>query len=171
MPETSHEPQGQEGSEMMRRVTYRRHRPIAAVTFVAALGLSACSPQISNHGYVPPAEDLDQIVVGKDTRATVSETVGTPSSAGVLNDSGFYFVRSRKRSIAFLAPREIERQVVAISFDGRGVVSNVERFGLEKGQVVALERRVTSSAVSNKTFLRQLLGAIGNFSPAAALGG
>ncbi|MFT5786619.1 MAG: hypothetical protein ACI9KK_001979, partial [Ascidiaceihabitans sp.] len=35
------------------------------------------------------------------------------------------------------------------------------RFGLEDGQVVPLARRVTSTAVSNKSFLRQLIGNIG----------
>jgi hypothetical protein len=41
------------------------------------------------------------------------------------------------------------------------VISNIERFGLEKGNAVPLTRRVTDTAVSNKTFLRQLLGNIG----------
>ena len=76
----------------------------------------------------------------------------------------------RTRTVGPLAPQEIDRQVVAISFSDRGVVQNVERFGLEKGQVVPLTRRVTSSPVSDKSFIRQLLGNIGRFNP-AGLGG
>jgi outer membrane protein assembly factor BamE (lipoprotein component of BamABCDE complex) len=133
-------------------------------------GLAACSPQYANHGYIPPSEDLDQIVVGVDTRASVEETIGTPSTAGVVNDSGFYYVRSRKRTIGALAPKIIERQVLAISFDSAGVVSNIENFGLERGQVVPLTRRVTTSGVGDKGFLRQLLGNIGRFNPAGLAG-
>jgi outer membrane protein assembly factor BamE (lipoprotein component of BamABCDE complex) len=133
-------------------------------------GLAACSPQYANHGYIPPSEDLDQIVVGVDTRASVEETIGTPSTAGVVNDSGFYYVRSRKRTIGALAPKIIERQVLAISFDSEGVVSNIENFGLERGQVVPLTRRVTTSGVGDKGFLRQLLGNIGRFNPAGLAG-
>lgn len=135
-----------------------------------AAGLAACSPQFSNHGYIPPQEDLDQLVVGVDTRASVEESVGVPSSAGLLNDSGFYFVRSRVRAIGPLAPKEIDRQVLAITFDKNGVVQNIERFGLERGQVVPLQRRVTTSGVTNNTFLRQLLGNLGRFNPAGLQG-
>jgi outer membrane protein assembly factor BamE (lipoprotein component of BamABCDE complex) len=132
--------------------------------------MSACTAQYVNHGYIPPAEDLDQIVVGVDTRSSVEEIIGTPSTAGVVNDSGFYYVRSRRRTIGALAPKVIERQVLAISFDTAGVVTNVERFGLERGQVVPLARRVTTSGVGNSGFLRQLLGNLGRFNPAALAG-
>lgn len=142
------------------------------ILLAAVLGgaLTACSPQYMNHGYIPPTEDLDQIVVGVDTRASVEETIGTPSTAGVVNDSGFYYVRSRQRTIGALAPKVVERQVLAISFDSAGVVSNVERFGLERGQVVPLARRVTTSGVGNTGFLRQLLGNLGRFNPAGLAG-
>jgi len=103
--------------------------------------------------------------VGKDNRDSVLEAVGAPSSSGVLNESGYYYVTSRFRHYGAAAPRVIYRQVVAISFDSRGVVSNVERFGLENGKVIPLERRVTSSGATDSTFLRQLLGNLGNFNP------
>lgn len=135
-----------------------------------AISLGGCAPQFSNHGYIPPQEDLDQLVVGIDTRSSVESAVGVPSSGGVLDNSGFYFVRSRVRAIGPLAPQVVERQVLAITFDTKGVVQNIERFGLERGQVVPLRRRVTTSGVSNNTFLRQLLGNLGRFNPAGLKG-
>ena len=143
---------------------------MAAAALVCVVGLSACQPQFRNHGYIPPEEDLQSIVVGADTKDTVAEKVGVPASAGVLNNSGYYYVRMRTRTLGPLAPKEIDRQVVAISFSEGGVVQNIERFGLEKGQVVPLEQRVTSSPISDKSFIRQLLGNIGRFNP-AGLGG
>lgn len=145
-------------------------RVLKAAFLSVGIGLAGCTPQFSNHGYIPPPEDLEQIEVGSDTRETVAEKVGVPVSSGVLNDSGYYYVRMRTRAIGPLAPQEIDRQVVAISFSSNGIVQNVERFGLERGQVVPLERRVTSSPVSDASFLRQLLGNIGRFNP-AGLGG
>lgn len=134
------------------------------------VSFSACAPQFSNHGYIPPEEDLDLLTVGVDTRASVEDAVGAPVTGGVADDSGFYYVRSRTRTFGALAPRTIERQVLAISFDDTGVVSNVERFGLERGQVVPISRRVTTTGVSNSGFLRQLLGNIGRFNPAGLAG-
>ncbi|MGB5864480.1 MAG: outer membrane protein assembly factor BamE [Sulfitobacter sp.] len=132
--------------------------------------LSACAPQFKNHGYIPPEEDLEQIQLGVDTRATVEQAIGTPVTAGVANDSAFYYVRSRVRTFGALSPTVVDRQVLAISFDTAGVVSNVERFGLERGQVVPLARRVTTSGVGNSGFLRQILGNIGRINPAGFLG-
>ena len=149
----------------MRITNQTNVRAIKAAAFAAFLTLAACSPQFQNHGYIPPQEDLDQIQVGTDTRESVAEKVGVPTSAGVLNSSGYYYVKMRRRSIGPLAPKEIDRQVVAISFSESGVVSNVERFGLERGRVVPLSRRVTASSVRDQSLLRQLLGNLGRFSP------
>jgi outer membrane protein assembly factor BamE (lipoprotein component of BamABCDE complex) len=144
----------------MRINSFCKFVAVAAVT----LSLTACVATYSNHGYIPPQEDLDLLVVGIDTKSSVEDSVGSPSSGGILNDSGYYYVRTRIRSFGPTAPKVIERQVLAISFDSAGVVSNIERFGLEDGNVVPLTRRVTDSAISNKTFLRQLLGNLGRLS-------
>ena len=149
----------------MHNTSFRKWITIGACAGVVSLTLSACVPTFQNHGYIPPQEDLDALTVGIDTRASVEETVGPPSSGGVLSDGGYYYVRSRVRTFGPSAPKEIERQVLAISFDDVGVVTNIERFGLEDGQIVPLARRVTSTAVSNKSFLRQLIGNIGRVGP------
>lgn len=130
---------------------------------VLALGaLAACQPIYRSHGYVPSDSDLAMLVVGQDTRDTVGDFVGRPSSAGVLEDGGWYYVGSRWREVGWKKPEEISREVVAISFDEGGVVQNIERFGLQDGRVVTLSRRVTDSNIKGVTFLGQLLGSIGN---------
>ena len=154
----------------MRRTGRTNATLVGAVLLGAALTLGGCTPQYQNHGYIPPEDLLEQIEVGVDTRDTVSETVGVPASAGVLSNSGYYYVRSRRKSVAFFAPQEVEREVLAISFTENGVVRNIERFGLERGRVVPISRRVTSSPVSNTSLLRQLLGNIGRIGPSGLSG-
>ena len=154
----------------MRMTSRLKARAVRALLVPAVLSIAACSPTFSNHGYIPPPEDLELIEVGSDTRESVAEKVGVPTSAGVLNNSGYYYVRMRTRAIGPFRPQEVDRQVLAISFTENGVVENVERFGLERGRVIPLERRVTSSPVSDSSFLRQLLGNLGRFNP-AGLGG
>ncbi|UYV39320.1 outer membrane protein assembly factor BamE [Rhodobacteraceae bacterium D3-12] len=140
-----------------------------ALAILAVASIAACASVYRNHGYVPSEDDLAEITVGVDTRATVDEVVGAPSAGGLLEGGDYYYVRSRVRHLGMKKPEVVERQVVAISFDQGGVVRNIERFGLERGQVVPISRRVTSSSVDGKGFLRQLLGNIGNFNPAALL--
>ena len=135
-----------------------------AVMVVCLLALAACTAIYRNHGYIPRDEDLAKVVVGQSTTETVGRDVGRPSSTGLLTGGAWYYVGSRFRHYAGRAPQEVDRQVVAISFDDKGVVENVERFGLEKGQVVVISRRVTESGVKGVGLVRQILGNIGNFS-------
>lgn len=130
----------------------------------------ACTPLIKKHGYIPAEEDLARIIVGQDTRESVISLVGPPTSGGVLNGSGSYYVASTFRTLGAFAPEEVSREVVAITFSESDVVTNIERFGLEDGQVIALSRRVTDSGVQDTTFIRQLLGSVGRFDPGTFLG-
>lgn len=134
------------------------------------LALSACTPIIRSHGYVPTDEVLANVIIGQDSRETVAELVGTPSSEGVATDSASYYVASRFRHYGPLAPEEIERQVLVIDFSSQGIVTNISRFGLEAGRVVVLSRRVTDDNLGDVSFLRQLLGGIGRISAADIIG-
>lgn len=147
----------------------QRTKGVVAVGVICLTFLS-CSPIYRNHGYVPGEDQLEAIVVGVDTQSSVEEIVGRPSSSGVLRDQAWYYVGSRWEHYAYRAPEEIDRQIVAISFDQAGTVSNIERFTLEDGRVIALSRRVTDSNIKGVPFLRQLLGSIGNFNPADLFG-
>jgi outer membrane protein assembly factor BamE (lipoprotein component of BamABCDE complex) len=155
------------------RAGERRLRP-AAPRLVLSLALvlagAACGPQIRTHGYVPPEDALAAISVGLDTRETVADTVGTPTASGVLGETGYYYVLQRIQQRGYREPRVVEREIVAISFDEAGVVRNIERFGLEDGNVVALSRRVTDSNVEGIGFLRQLMGNLGRINPGALAG-
>ncbi|AJE47390.1 outer membrane protein assembly factor BamE [Celeribacter indicus] len=133
----------------------------AAIGIALALVLSACAAQYRNHGYVPTPDQLRTVNIG-DTQEEVASAIGRPTTEGILDRSGWYYVRSRFRHLGAFEPKEVDRQVLAISFDGAGRVSNIERFGLEQGRVVVLDRRVTESNVQGITFLRQLFSNVGN---------
>lgn len=144
---------------------------IVALVAVVTLALSACTPVQRFHGYAPSDIELAEIEVGQDTRESVAEKVGRPSVSGVMEGGAWYYVQSDWVEEGWRAPVETKREVVAISFDARDRVSNVERFGLQDGQVVALSRRVTTSGPTGQSVLRQLLGSLGRFNPAQMLAG
>ena len=127
----------------------------------APLALAACTATYRNHGYVPPEEDLAQVVVGQTTQTDLEGLIGKPSAQGLLAGSGWYYVGSRWEFYGLRGARGVDRQVVAISFNEAGTVSNVERFGIERGQIVVLSRRVTGSGVSSIGLIRQLMGNVG----------
>ena len=146
-------------------------RSVLAFFAVGFLALAACTPLYRDHGFAPTDAELAVLTVGKDDRETVAKAVGRPSVSGLLDDSRWYFVQSRYRQRGPFAPEEIERQVVVITFAESGTVSNIERFGLEDGQVVALSRRVTDSNIEGISFLGQLLGNFGRVTAGQLLPG
>jgi outer membrane protein assembly factor BamE (lipoprotein component of BamABCDE complex) len=141
---------------------------IALVTLLC-ISLAGCTARYRTHGYVPSEDELQQIVPGVDTRGTVEDLVGVPSTSGTLNESGFYYIESDIRHFAWRAPEVVDREVLAITFDSDGVVQNIERYGLQDGQVVPLARRITRSGDGDIGFIRKLFGNIGGLNAADLL--
>ena len=131
--------------------------------------VAACAPVYRNHGYVPTEDELALVEVGKDTRETVGQKIGRPSTSGLLNDVGWFYVQSRYRHFGPREPKEVDRQVLAVTFNEAGTVENVARYGLEDGQVVEISRRVTQSNVKGLSFIQQILGNFGRVDAASML--
>lgn len=132
-------------------------------------GLVGCSATFRNHGYVPDESDLQALVVGVDTRDSVETTIGRPATSGVERGDAWYYVQSRVRHYAYRAPETTNRELVAISFAGDGTVRNIERFGLERGRVVPLSRRVTSTSIREFGLIQQIIRNFGRINVGEAL--
>lgn len=135
-----------------------------------ALLLQGCSPIYRNHGYVPAESALSTLAVGADSREEVVAKLGRPTTTGLLGDRSLYYVQSRFRQFAFLAPEEVDREVLALSFTPDGRLGNIERFGLERGRVVQLNPARTAEVFADRTFITQLLGNVGRFDAGTLFG-
>ncbi|QYZ70408.1 outer membrane protein assembly factor BamE [Neotabrizicola shimadae] len=147
------------------RIKARAVRAAAVGLFLAT---AACAPVYNNHGYVPTDQELAQIQIGTE-RDKVQEILGRPSAEGMLNADAWYYVQGRWKLTGINAPREIDREVVAISFDPGGRVTNIERFGVENGRVVVLSRRVTTTNIQGSSAVKQIFGNIGRLDAADLL--
>lgn len=139
-----------------RNAAGRIGRAAVALMLAGLAFLAGCTTLVDNSGYAPTDLQLQEVQVGQDTRETVAQKVGAPPLDDMRRDGVWYYVSSRQETWAWRAPQEVRREVVAIRFTEGGSVSNIERFGLEAGQVVTLSRRVTNPAVPDIGFLRGL---------------
>ena len=137
---------------------------------VMLAAVSACAPVYRNHGYVPSEEELALVEVGTDTRETVGQKIGRPSTSGLLNDVGWFYVQSRYKEFGPRQPKEVDRQVLAVTFNEAGTVENIARYGLEDGRVVEISRRVTETNVKGMSFIQQILGNFGRVQASDFLG-
>ncbi|MEM8823470.1 MAG: outer membrane protein assembly factor BamE [Pseudomonadota bacterium] len=142
------------------------------LVLVLTFGLAGCSATFRNYGYVPPTEDLEAIIVGVDTQSSVEASVGRPSTGGLVQDDTWYYVQSQTRRFGPGPERTIDRRLVAISFIGEErTVANIEQFGLERGRVVSLSRRVTDTSIQNFGLIQQILRNFGRLDVGNILAG
>ena len=130
-------------------------------------GLSACAPIRDVRGYVPDDEKVAAVARGADTRDSVQEKLGTPSSTAAFGDPTWYYISTEQERYAFFKPDVTKRQILAIQFGDDGKVNDIRKYGIEDGQVIALVDRETPSRGKEMTFLQQLFGNMGALPPSA----
>ena len=124
---------------------------------------AACESTIDVHGNAPPPERLEMVKIGHFTRDDVAGLLGTPSSTEPFGDDSWYYISSRFESWAFFAPKEIEREIVAIDFDRSGYVSDIRKLSMENGKQISMVERETPTEGHDLGILEQLLGNVGRF--------
>lgn len=150
---------------MSRRIAV--HATIIAAALAVSGVVAGCTPMSHTHGYTPRAAELEGIRAGADTRDTVQRKLGRPSTIGAFDDADWYYISMRTETFAFYAPEIVEQNVVTVSFDESGVVSDVSRYGLEEGRVVDLVTRTTPTSGRKLTILQQIFANLGRFNQEA----
>jgi outer membrane protein assembly factor BamE (lipoprotein component of BamABCDE complex) len=143
----------------------------AAPTLFLIAALAGCAATYTQHGFAPQLAELGTIEAGVDTRGSVLRKLGRPSTTGSFDADAWYYVASTMERFAFRAPKVVDRTVVAVAFDDTGLVTSVNRYGLEDGRIIDLVTRTTPTYGRELTVLQQLFGNIGTANPAQLLGG
>ena len=125
----------------------------------AALMLFACTPVISQRGYLPDPVAEASIKAGTDTKTSVQKRLGDPSTSATFGDNAWYYITSTERQVAFFDPSTTSRKIMAIHFDKDGKVTDIKHFGLKDGHIISFETRTTPAKGRELTFLQQLFSA------------
>lgn len=138
---------------------------VRPVLLAAALILCACVPVENQRGYLPDAEAVKAIAVGKDTKSTVQTRLGNPSTTATFSNDVWYYISSKEEQMAFFEPRVLSRDVLAVEFNKQGQVADVRHYGLKDGRIIAFVSRETPTKGRELTLIQQLFNAV----PGAAL--
>ncbi|MEM9840110.1 MAG: outer membrane protein assembly factor BamE [Pseudomonadota bacterium] len=129
---------------------------------MAALILTGCVTTRSQHGYVVEfGESGLDAMPGIDSKDSILARFGEPSIRPPMNDDTWYYINQRTNARAFMNDEIYERTVVAFQFDEEGLVSQVQRLGLEDGTNIDLVARTTATRGRELSLLQQLLGGVG----------
>jgi outer membrane protein assembly factor BamE (lipoprotein component of BamABCDE complex) len=144
-----------------------KSRVLVSASVLVLAGVAACAPIRDVRGYVPDEEKVASVRVGADTRDSVQEKLGTPSSTATFGEPTWYYISTEQERYAFFKPDVTKRQILAVAFTEDGKVQDIRTYGIEDGQVVALVDRETPSRGKEMSFLQQMFGNMGAMPPSA----
>lgn len=126
---------------------------------LAAAVLIGCTPVINQRGYLPNPTGEASVKIGTDTKTTLQQRLGDPSTQATFGGDAWYYIGSVEKRVAFFDPKTETRSIMAVHFDKDGKVTDVKHYGLKDGHVVAFETRETPARGREITFLQQLFNA------------
>ena len=138
----------------------------------AALGLAiaagACTPLRSHQGYVIDADLVNSVQPGVDNRQSVLQVLGKPSFASQFSQGDWYYVARDARNFSYNNPKVKSQTTLRISFDAKGVVTGVQRSGMEQVASIRPYKKSTPTLGRERSFFDELFGNIGTV---GAMGG
>ena len=135
----------------------------AASLALATILASGCAKDVYQRGNAPLADALAQLAPGEQTRQDVQGLLGTPATTSVFGDETWYYISAQTTQYAFYPVHELERSVLALDFDDRGILRGMRELTLEDGRNVTIAQRSTPTKGREYGLLEQLIGNIGRF--------
>ena len=137
-------------------------RRVAAAFVSCAILLGACTPITSYQGFQAVEANPKDVKIGADTKSTVLERLGSPSSVAAFDPNTWFYITQISDSVAFRDPIVRRRDVIAIAFNKADEkVTAVNVYALKDGHVIAFNNRQTPTRGRELSWIEQLLGNIG----------
>jgi outer membrane protein assembly factor BamE (lipoprotein component of BamABCDE complex) len=133
---------------------------------------AACTPVVDHRGYVAKPGAFGQISEGM-AKTEVEGILGSPSTTASVNFQGdsYYYITSITETKAFLKPKEVNREVIAVRFNRDDQVESVAQYGLEDGRIIDINSRQTPVAGAELSVLQDLFRGILRSKPSLPSGG
>lgn len=142
--------------------------------FLLSLGfwVAACNSDtfICRTGNMPSEEKIAMVFKGQ-SKNDVMELLGSPSTVGSLNKDTWIYMSSEIKQVAFMAPKEIDREILVIKFDPSGTVSEINKLDKNHGEQVAVVEEQTPNQEQEQGFFRKYFGGVGQYLPFGNGGG
>jgi outer membrane protein assembly factor BamE (lipoprotein component of BamABCDE complex) len=127
----------------------------------AGMLLAACEKEVRIRGHVPDPDSMEAIKAGLHSRDDVLELLGTPSTISTFDDQKWYYIGQKSTQFAYKRSKVLDRNIVVVSFDESGYVTETIFYSLEDAQAIKPVARVTPTEGRDFTVMQQLLGNFG----------
>ena len=141
-----------------------------------ALALGGCgvthifNPTHSRRGALVEAEALKQLVPGTSTRADATSLLGSPTARATFDDNTWLYITQITSTRIGRTPGVTMQKVLVLKFEPNGTLKSLSQLDREDGKQIAMAPGATPSPGSEASFMQQLLGNVGRFTPAGLPG-
>jgi len=125
--------------------------------------LFGCTKDINNRGNLPIESALNQLKPGSQTRQDIESLLGTPSHTSIFENEIWYYISSTTTQYAFYPTEVLQRDVLEIKFDKRGVLEEVSFLNIDDGSKIVVVDRETPTMGREYSLIEQLIGNLGRF--------
>jgi outer membrane protein assembly factor BamE (lipoprotein component of BamABCDE complex) len=146
---------------------FRPCRCRVAAALLLCYALTACSwllPPPQTRGNRVEQEQLKELVPGTSSKADVTALIGSPTQRAMFDENTWLYISEVTRPRLGQTLGVLDQTVVVLTFDDRGVTNN-------EAVSVDVASRTTPSPGTEASFMQQLLGNVGKFSPVGGTGG
>lgn len=133
------------------------------IIIMAVMALGACTSRKFIRGYKVDEKMVSSIRAEVDSRDSVQEMLGSPSSIATFDNDNWYYYSKKSESLAFFKENITELNIIAIRFDSDGYVTAVDHFTLDDRNNIEPVGKTTRTHGRELSFIQELFGNIGRF--------
>ena len=137
---------------------------------VALGGCSLFHAQTDFRGQTADSRDVAELVPGVSTKADVQEELGSPTNIPSFDANTWLYLGQQTRLRIARTPGIEQQQVTVVHFDPDGTLRDIDTKDAPNGMKLTMASGATPSPGSEASFLGQLIGNIGKFSPGGSGG-
>jgi outer membrane protein assembly factor BamE (lipoprotein component of BamABCDE complex) len=141
------------------------------------LGLSSCGvihifdPTFRQRGSRVDPDALKELIPGTSSRADVQALIGSPTAKATFDDNTWIYISQITTTRIGRTPGVRTQDVVILTFDQNGTLRGIAKRDKADAAPIAMAAGATPSPGSEASFLQQLFGNVGKFTPAGLPGG
>ena len=145
-------------------------RRLKALLTTGCLGasLAGCgifTPIPTDRGTNIEAVDYDKLIPGTSTRADVSNLIGSPTTHATFDDNTWIYIGEVTAPVPTMRPKIETQKVVVLTFDQSGTLRSRRMLDKSDAHDVNMASGSTPSPGSTTSFMQQLIGNVGRYSP------
>jgi len=151
--------------------------PVTLLCASLLLGLNGCAvfrvfnPEVVHRGSIVDKDALAELIPGTSSRADAVSLLGSPTAKATFDDNTWIYIAQVTSTRIGRTPGVASQHVVVLTFDQGGTLRDIRQLDKSDSKPIGMAAGETPSPGSEASFMQQLLGNVGKFTPAGLPGG